>query len=124
GYLKRPPNHCNRGLASLGQFTFEQSNVRGQVHAAVVVLGGSCGREVHAAAATQYVVVAARTAVLIGGGKWVEILARAGSAPSASDRHGGAEVLAVCGKWRATAAVRGRAAKATRRSRACRRYGC
>ena len=33
----------------------DRGGVRGQVHAAVVVLGGSGGREAHGAAATQYV---------------------------------------------------------------------
>ena len=50
--------------------------VREQIHAALVILGGSGGRKVHAAAAAQYVGRGARTAVLsviTGGGKWVEI---------------------------------------------------
>jgi hypothetical protein len=54
--------------------------VRSQVHAAMVILGGSGRREVHAAAAAQYVGLAAKSAVLsviTGGGKWVEITAHA-----------------------------------------------
>ena len=51
-----------------------------QVHAAVVVLGRSRGRKVHAAAAAQYVGGRGQTAVLsiiTGGGKWVEITTHA-----------------------------------------------
>ena len=51
-----------------------------QVHAAVVVLGGSGGRKIHAAAAAQYVGRRCQGAVLsviTGGGKWVEIRTQA-----------------------------------------------
>ena len=54
--------------------------VRGQVHAAVVVLGGGGSREVHGPAAAQYVGgqrEAAVLSVITGGGKWVEITTHA-----------------------------------------------
>ena len=54
----------------------KRRGVRSQVHAAVVVLGRSRGREIYAAVAAQYVGRNGQKAVLsviTGGGKWVEI---------------------------------------------------
>ena len=54
--------------------------LRGQVHAAVVVLGRGRGRKIHAAAAAQYVGRRGQdrgASVITGGGKWVEITTHA-----------------------------------------------
>ena len=55
----------------------DRGGVRGQVHAAMVVLGGRCGREAHGrSCSTTCGSRPPRTAVLsiiTGGGKWVEI---------------------------------------------------
>ena len=54
----------------------DRGGVRGQVHAAVVVLRGGGGRKVHGPASAQHVGHPPETAVLsiiTGGGKWVEI---------------------------------------------------
>ena len=55
----------------------QRGGVRGQIHAALVVLGGSRGREAHGAAPAQYVGDQLRKgavlSIITGGGKWVEI---------------------------------------------------
>jgi hypothetical protein len=54
--------------------------IRGQVHAALDVLGGNRGGQAYGAASAQHVVADARSAVLsiiTGGGKWVEMTIQA-----------------------------------------------
>ena len=58
----------------------QRRGVRSEIHAAVVVLGGSGGAETYAQLQHNMWVVAARSAVLsviTGGGKWVEITTHA-----------------------------------------------
>ena len=94
-------------------------SVRGQVHAALDVLGGGGRRKAYGAAAAQHVGRQCGSAVLsiiTGGGKWVEMTVHgrpALPAPSADRR---AEVLALCPEWRAPSPVRRRAAKTQGRS--------
>src|SRR6476661_4234404 len=61
-----PRRHCRR----------QRGGVRGQIHAAVVVLGRRRGREAYRPAPAQHVGDHSRLAalsVITGGGKWVEI---------------------------------------------------
>src|SRR5215472_4267888 len=83
--------------------------VRGQVHAALVVLRRGRGRKIHAAAAAQYVGGGGQV-----GGALCDYRRRqmgrdhhaCRSALSTPDRYGGAEVLALCRAWRAPSPLR------------------
>ena len=54
----------------------ESSGLRGQIHVAMVVLGGGCSRKAYGSTPAQHVGDQCQSAVLgiiTGGGKWAEI---------------------------------------------------
>ena len=108
-----------------GRVEGKRGGVRGQVHAAVVVLGRGGGREIHATAAAQYV-GDRRTKRGAFGDHRRRQMGRdhrpCRSALPAPHRHGREEVLALRRERRAPSPLRRRAAAAADRGGAHRRY--
>ena len=118
--VRHPVNRW-MGATLDGMVAGDRGGVRGQVHAALVILRGGGRRKAHGAAPAQHVGHQCQEAVLsiiTGGGKWVEITIPADRLYQHLLDHGGEEVLALCRDRGAPTAVPGRAA-ASRASRRC-----